>query len=98
MRSKYPLSSREINDIVYGAYEHLTYLLSYENLSGVLISGHLDNLDTLASHGFLSGILGLNDKTTIESSLDFGSLSGYMDIADFLKMDYIYRKNYETEV
>lgn len=97
MRSNYPVSSQELNDIIFSAFEHLSYLLSYENESGLLISGHLDILDTSASNSFLSGVLNLNDKSDIDEDSDLGALSGYMDIADFLRMDYIYRKYYETE-
>jgi hypothetical protein len=97
MRSNYPLSSLEINDIVYRAYEDLTYLLSYENASGVMVSGYLDKLDDSISNLFLSGVLSLNDREDITTATDYGELSGYMDIADFLKMDYIHRKYYQTE-
>jgi len=97
MRSTYPLSSLELNDIIYRAYENMTYLLSYENASGVLVSGYLDTLDENMSDCFLSGILSLNDKEDIDAFTTFGQLSGYMDIADFLKMDYIYKTYYRTE-
>lgn len=97
MRSQYSLSSAELNDIVYRAYENVTYLLGYENSSGVINSGLFDTLDTQMSNSFLSGILSLNDISDISAATDFGQLSGYMDIADFLKMDYIKRKHFSTE-
>ena len=98
MRSNYPLSSLELNDKLYSAYEHLTYLLSYENNSGVLISGKFDILDNVISNMFLSGVLALNDNISIPPDYNLVPLSGYMNIVDFLKMDYIYRKHFESEV
>lgn len=98
MRSNYPLSSLELNDKIFGAYENLIYLLGYENTNGTTVSGHFDKLDNSASNCFLSGILGLNDFIQDNLNLNnYGNLSGYMDIADFLKIDYIYRKHFETE-
>jgi len=97
MKANHPVSSMEINDAIYTAYEYLTYLLSYQNASGVIISGYLDTMDTNISNTFLSGVLALNDIETDIGATNFGQLSGYMDVADFLKMDYIYRKQYETE-
>ncbi len=97
MRSKYPLSSMEINDIVFRAYENVVHLLSYQNSSGV-VSGVLDVLDDQASNSFISGVLSLNDINDDVGGTDFGQLSGYMDISEFLKTDYMYRKYYETEV
>jgi len=97
MKANFPLSSMELNDIIYRAYENVTYLLSYENASGIVISGQFDTLDTQASNAFLSGVLSLNDIETDIGATDLGQLSGYLDVADFLKMDYIYRKHFETE-
>lgn len=96
MRAAYPFSSQEINDKIYQSYEHLTYLLGYDNISGVLISGFYDIKDSEISDSFLSGVLSLNDRMEIVPT-DFGLLSGWLDIADFLKTDYIFRKYYETE-
>lgn len=97
MRSNYPISSTELNDIIYSAFENLTYLIGYENASGVIISGYLDQLETSITNCFLSGILSLNDVDDLAEADDFLPFSGYLDIADFLKMDYIYRKHFETE-
>lgn len=97
MKSYYPLQSTELNDIIYGAYEDLTYLLTYKNESGVLISGYLDKLETSITDAFCSGVLYFNNMNNIISSSDYGNLSGYLDLSDFLRMDYIYRKHFETE-
>lgn len=81
MRSTYPLSSNELNDRLFSAYENLTYLLGFESEDDPIYSGVYDHLET-------SG----NAMLVSQSGIP-GTLSPKM--LEFLKYDYIYRKHYK---
>lgn len=80
MRSSYSISSLEYNDKIFGYYEDLVYLLGYQAEEGVTHSGLYDRLET-------SG----NSMLSSPSGIPTFKLPRMID---FLKLDYMYRKNY----
>lgn len=80
MRKIYPLSSSELNDKLFSAYENLTYLLGFESDTELAYSGVYDYLESSGNAMLIS-----------QSGIP-GTLSPKM--LEFLKYDYIYRKHY----
>lgn len=80
MRSSYSISSLEYNDKIFGYYEDLVYLLGYQAEEGVTHSGLYDRLETSA-----------NTMLSSPSGIPTFELPRMID---FLKLDYMYRKNY----
>lgn len=80
MKSVYSVSSLEFNDKFFGYYENLVYLLGYQADDVVTYSGLYDRIET-------SG----NAMMTSSSGIPTYHLPRMLE---FLKFDYMYRKNY----
>lgn len=80
MLAYYPISSQELNDKFYSAYEHIVSLIGYET-SGVLTHTGLYDRINSSGEAFVISPSGLPSHT-------------YHNMNKMLKFDYIYRTHY----
>lgn len=94
MKRNYPISSQELNDILTTAYGDLCYLLGYIDSNENRYSGIFESIELsgLAYMGTSSGIPHLGNEDS-KYHLGLGYNTTTDKIVQFLKFDYIYRKD-----
>jgi len=94
MKKNYPISSQELNDIILTAYGDLCYLLGYTDSDNNNYSGLYDGIE-LSGVAYLATSSGIPHIGTNDSKYELGlNCQNTTDfIVNFLKYDYIYRKD-----
>ncbi len=94
MRRNYPISSQELNDIILTAYGDLCYLLGYSDSDHNRYSGLFEAIEE-SGIAYLATTSGIPHLGNVDSKYQLGLSTDTTSevIINFLKFDYVYRKD-----